>query len=156
MHNVRQEAILKIIRENEVSDQSTLLQLLNIEGIVATQATVSRDMKKLNLKKQKSKDANGRIITKYITEEHIASSLGNTKFKVLLKDSMVSINDAQNIIVIKTHSGMAQAVCAAFDALNTETVVGSLAGDDTILIICKTSIDAQNVMNYLNEMTKEG
>lgn len=154
MLNSRQKTILEIIEENVVSDQNVLLRLLGERGISATQATVSRDIKKLKLKKVRTKNADGVSFSRYVFLPEAFDNGSRNNFAVMYKNALVSIDTAQNIIVVKTHAGMAQAVCAAFDNAGFDRVVGSLAGDDTVFIVCKTTEDAISVMDALGEIAK--
>lgn len=132
MKNKRHEVLLKIIETRDVETQEELCQLLIDEGYNVTQATVSRDIKQLNI--IKSKGLNGH--QKYVHEKFSPSGFSD-KFRRVLSDSVISIEDAGNILVIKTVSGMAMACAAALDALDIEEIVGCIAGDDTIMCAVK-------------------
>ena len=134
MKTRRHAKILDLIKEHDIDTQDELLRCLRENGFDVTQATVSRDIKELRLVKTLSSKGKYR----YSTGRDNAKSI-SSKFYSLFSDSVVSVESAQNIIVIKCITGMAQAVCAAMDTLNFSGVVGTLAGEDTILVICKTN-----------------
>lgn len=139
MKTRRHAVILQLIKENDIETQEDLMRYLSNEGFAVTQATVSRDIKELRL--VKSLSGNGKY--RYSTVKENRTDI-SSKFYSLFTGSVVKIDTAQNILVIKCLTGMAQAVCASMDTLEFEGVVGTLAGDDTILCICKTNKDAEN------------
>lgn len=145
MKNKRHEEILKIINEKNVETQDELCILLKEAGFDITQATVSRDIKQLNLIKIKG-SATGK--QKYI-QEKVQNTELNDKLVRVLQDSIVSMEDAQNILVIKTVSGMAMAAAAAIDSLNIKEIVGSIAGDDTIMCVVKDVKQMKFVMDTI-------
>lgn len=134
MKTRRHAKILDLIKEHDIDTQDELLRCLRENGFDVTQATVSRDIKELRLVKTLSSKGKYR----YSTGRDNAKSI-SSKFYSLFSDSVVSVESAQNIIVIKCITGMAQAVCAAMDTLNFSGVVGTLAGEDTILVVCKNN-----------------
>ena len=142
MKTRRHAVILQLIKDNDIETQEELMNFLSAEGFSVTQATVSRDIKELRL--IKSLTPTGKY--KYSTVRENNSDI-SSKFYSLFSGSVVSMDTAQNILVIKCLTGMAQAVCASMDTLDFEGVVGTLAGDDTILCICKTNKDAENRLN---------
>ena len=139
MKSSRHMAILKIIKENDVETQYDLARLLQENGYNVTQATVSRDIKLLNLIKVSE---NGR--QKYVVYANEENG-NNGKYNTILKEGFVSMDMAQNILVIKTVSGMAMAVAAALDAMNFHELVGTIAGDDTIMCVIRTIEDTRPV-----------
>jgi len=128
----RHSKILEIINKNEIETQEELANTLCDSGFNVTQATVSRDIKELRLIKVLTRE--GRY--KYATLKQHETSMSE-RFKKLFRDSVISIDYASNIIVIKTLVGAANAAAAALDALNLKDVVGSLAGDDTIFVLIR-------------------
>lgn len=130
MKNLRQEAILKIIEEQAVYTQEMLVLLLQEQGWNVTQATVSRDIKALGLKKA-SDGQTPRYVkpTSGGAPQPIASHAN-----AILSNGIIEIQNAQNFVIIKCYAGMAGAVCAAIDNLHFQGVAGSIAGDDTIFI----------------------
>ena len=147
MKTDRHKKILEVIDRYEVGTQEELAKILNDEGYNVTQATVSRDIRELNLSKV---SVDGKR-TRYATlskDKPVASD----KFLTVLKEGFVSMDMAQNILVIKTVSGMAMAVAAALDALKFSEVVGCIAGDDTIMVAVRTVEDTQILMDKIHLM----
>ena len=142
----RQQAILNIIRQSEVDTQAELLTRLQAEHFEATQATLSRDIRALGLVKVRNQA--GR--THYA--EATSSVPGVTKFHALFADAAEKVDFAGNVVVVKCAAGMANAVCAAMDSLQWESVVGTLAGDDTIFCVIRTPDDAARLADELNAM----
>lgn len=138
MKTVRQVAILDIIEKQDIETQEDLAEALRQRGIGVTQATVSRDIKELRLVKTLSRAGKYRYST---GSENISDM--SSKFYSLFGDSVLSVESAQNMLVIRCMVGMAQAVCASLDSMHWPAFVGTLAGDDTIFIVCRTEADAQ-------------
>lgn len=149
MKERRHAKILELIGRYDIDTQEELLNRLREEGFNVTQATVSRDIKELRLTKTPSSDGGYRYSA--IKESTKDSA---DKFYALLSDSAVSINCAGNITVVKCLTGMAQAVCAALDALNREGIVGTLSGDDTIFILTKDGNSATELAENLNRIVR--
>ena len=141
----RRSLILRLLEYNVVETQEDLLALLRAQGIETTQATVSRDVKKLNL--VKSVDAQGRY--RYLSVA--GSGEGGAESLKLLHSAILSIDFALNNVVIRCGAGMAQAVAAALDQFCFDQVLGSVAGDDTILIVTRSSAASEELVRYLNE-----
>ena len=138
MKNSRHTRILEIIGENVIETQDELIAKLRESGYPVTQATVSRDIKQLGLVKTAAKNGG------YQYTAARSDSAGNeSKLKNIMRETVLSAQNAENIVVIKTYSGMANAAAAAVDALSGDSIVGSIAGDDTIFIVCRTEADAQ-------------
>lgn len=134
----------------EIETQEELADRLRGDGYTVTQATVSRDIRELKL----SKIPMGSGRQKYtilMQSEHYLSD----KYIRVLKDGFVSMDMAQNILVVKTVSGMAMAVAAAIDAMKLKEIVGSIAGDDTIMMAVKTAEDTQCVMEKIRDVLDE-
>jgi len=148
--NGRQKKIIEIIENNEIETQEELVDRLKAEGFNVTQATVSRDIRTLSVYKKAIGD--GR--QKYAVEKENDHTLDG-KFKRVLRDGFVSIDMAQNILVIKTVSGMAMAVAAAVDAMHFKEIVGTIAGDDTIMMAVRTVEDTRAVMKKINLLLNE-
>ena len=144
MKIARHRKILELIATNVVTTQEELASLLIDNNFIVTQATVSRDIRELGLTKMSV----GGGPQKYVAVEGNEKSI-NDKLLEILKAGYVSMDKAQNILVIKTVSGMAMAVAAALDALKIEGIVGSIAGDDTIMCAIRTSEDVDTVMDKL-------
>ena len=136
MKTGRQSKIIEIIQKNEVETQEELSEYLVREGYSVTQATVSRDIRELKLTKISMN--NGR--QKYAILNDASDDMSQ-KYARILRDGFVSMDMAQNILVIKTVSGMANAVCAALDSMQMQEIVGSIAGDDTIMIAVRSVED---------------
>lgn len=149
MKSNRHQKIVELVDNYEIETQEELADRLRQEGFQVTQATVSRDIRALKL----SKVACGNGRQKYVALKQDDTHL-NAKYIRVLKDGFVSMDKAQNILVVKTVSGMAMAVAAAIDAMELEEIVGSIAGDDTIMAAVRTNEDTQAVMNKIAEMLK--
>ena len=148
MKTDRHSKILELIKDNAISTQEELALSLNNAGYNVTQATVSRDIRELNLTKTTTDG-----IPKYVVFQGHDNNLGE-KYIRILKDGFVDMNMAQNILVIRTVSGMAMAVCAALDALHMNEIVGTIAGDDTIMCAVRSVEDTKNLMNKLKKILK--
>ncbi len=149
MKTTRHNKILELINKFQITTQEELIERLRAEGYDVTQSTVSRDIKQLRLTKTLMPDG------KYRYQASPSSEMGaKNNFHTIFSSSVISIEDAMNIVVIKTFSGMAQAACAALDMMSFDSVVGTLAGEDTIIVVCKTAEHAKDcaaeLENYLN------
>ena len=129
MKQKRHAAILDLITSFEIITQEDLASRLTAQGFQVTQATVSRDIKELKLTKIPGESG----VYKYAQPQR-QGDVASPQLMILSR-SVTSVNSAQNIVVIKTQAGMAQAAAAVLDALNLEEIVGSLAGDDTIFCV---------------------
>ncbi len=147
MKKNRQGRILQLIQEENIETQEELADRLSEEGFVVTQATVSRDIRELKIGKIPS--GNGK--QKYAVLTHEDAHLADKYIRVL-RNGFISMDNAQNILVIKTVAGMAMAVAAAVDAMKLKEVVGSIAGDDTIMVAIRTTEETQIVMEKIREM----
>lgn len=147
MKTRRHAKILELIQEYNIDTQEELLRLLRSTGFDVTQATVSRDIKELRLVKTLGSD--GRY--KYSTGKSENLDI-SAKFFTLFSDSVLSVDFAGNMVVVKCMNGMAQGVCAAMDAMHWEGVVGTLAGDDTIFIIVRTENNAIGLVTELKKL----
>ena len=147
MKKNRQGRILQLIQEENIETQEELADRLGEEGFVVTQATVSRDIRELKIGKIPS--GNGK--QKYAVLTHDDAHLADKYIRVL-RNGFISMDNAQNILVIKTVAGMAMAVAAAVDAMKLKEVVGSIAGDDTIMVAIRTTEETQIVMEKIREM----
>lgn len=149
MKTSRQSKIIEIIQKNEVETQDELSALLEKDGFRVTQATVSRDIRELKLTKIPT--AGGRQKYAVITD---APENLSKKYDRVLREGFMSMDMAQNILVIKTVSGMASAVCAAIDAMKMREIVGSIAGDDTIMCAIRTVDDTYAVMKKIRRIVE--
>lgn len=147
MKRKRHEVVVELINKYDIETQEELAAYLKEEGFEVTQATVSRDIRELKL----SKISTGNGKQKYIILKNDDSHLGDKYIRVL-RDGFVSMNQAQNILVIKTVQGMAMAVAAALDAMKYQEIVGCIAGDDTIMVAVKSTDDTLIVMEKIKEV----
>ena len=146
MKNGRHQKIVELVTQRQIETQEELADLLNAEGFRVTQATVSRDIKALQLSK-----APGRGGRQYYQILKKDSSEGE-KYTRVLREGLLSMDIAGNLLVIKTMTGMANAVAAALDHLQLDKIVGTLAGDDTIMCALKDTSDAQEVLDRLSQL----
>jgi len=143
----RQSKIIELITKHEVETQEELAELLLTAGYPVTQATISRDIRELKL----TKVANGAGKQKY-TVLRAQEGAPSEKYVRILRDGFISMDMAQNILVVKTVSGMAMAVAAAIDAIHIEGIVGCIAGDDTIMCAVRTVQDMEGVMGEISHL----
>ncbi len=149
MKTVRQVAILEIIENQEIETQEELADALNARGIRVTQATVSRDIKELRLVKLLS--STGKY--KYATGESAENNMSD-RFVRMLAESLLSATYANNLIVVKTLSGSANVAGEALDSFRWPEVLGTLAGDNTVLLIIRSNEEAAAVTSRIREMMK--
>ncbi len=139
----RHQKIIDLIGRSEIETQEELARRLHEAGFPATQATVSRDIRELNLRKEINRE--GRSV--YVPAREPAQDTG--RYARVLRDAYLSMDAAQNILVIRTASGMAMAVAAVLDELKWEEVLGCIAGDDTIICVVKSEEHSHVVMERL-------
>lgn len=147
----RLRIIQDIVAQNKINTQEELAKKLAQVGIEVSQATVSRDIKSLGLVKTKNRDGT----VSYALQSTNRLSLSQDKLKTLRKrveDSLISAEVVVNQVVIKTTPGSAHSLAAAIDDISFSQVVGTLAGDDTILVISKNNEEAQDFYHQLKEM----
>lgn len=147
MKKNRQGRILELIQEENIETQEELADRLGQEGFIVTQATVSRDIRELKLGKIPSGNGRQRYAVLSRDDAHLAD-----KYIRVLKHGFVSMDNAQNILVVKTVSGMAMAVAAAIDDMKLKEIVGSIAGDDTIMVAVRTTEETKIVMEKIREV----
>ncbi len=133
MKNNRQNMILEIIAQENIETQEQLLNRLQERGITSTQATISRDIKQMHL----IKEPVGQGVYKYAISGNRTKLNIAEKLRTIFRESITSIDYAQNIVVIKTMPGLASAACSALDNMDISIMVGSLAGDDTVIVIMR-------------------
>ena len=148
MKTKRQEKILEIIASRPIETQEQLLQALQEAGMNVTQATISRDIKELHLVKEQT----GRGSYHYAVSVHKATFHNSGKLRTIFRESVSSFDAAQNIVVLKTLPGLASAACAALDNMNIDVLVGSLAGDDTVLLIMRDNESAARFCEDIQKM----
>ncbi|MCI6734588.1 MAG: arginine repressor [Clostridia bacterium] len=145
---VRQNKIIEIISTTEIDTQEELAQILNASGFNVTQATVSRDVKELGLIKINGSKCKHRYsITSYHNE-----TTHDDKFLHLFRNCVVDIIRAQNLVVVKTLGGNGNSAGVLVDKLNIKEIVGSVAGDDTLLIVTHSEKDAEVVLESLKKL----
>jgi len=149
MKTVRQVAILDIIEKQEIETQEELAGALNARGIRVTQATVSRDIKELRLLKVLT--PSGKY--KYATGDQADNNLTD-RFIRMLAESLLSVSSANNLIVVKTLSGSANVAAEALDSMHWPEVLGTLAGDNTVLLIIRSNEETITVTSRIREMMK--
>lgn len=150
MKTKRQTKMLELIKKHDIETQEELSDYLQKEGYQVTQATVSRDIRELKLTKVAM--SNGRQKYAALTE---ANEDLSEKYTRVFRDAFVSMDMAQNILVIKTVSGMAMAVAAAIDAMHLHEIVGRIAGDDTIMCAVRSVDDTIAVMSRLRKLVED-
>lgn len=150
MKKSRHQKIKELVEELEIETQEELADKLKEAGYAVTQATVSRDIRELKLSKVPIGDGRQKY-TILVHSDHYLSD----KYIRVLKNGFISMDMAQNILVVKTVSGMAMAVAAAIDAMKLKEIVGSIAGDDTIMMAVRTVEDTQAVMDKIRNVLDE-
>ena len=150
MKNDRQSRILEIIEREPIDTQEQLQQRLQDMGINCTQATISRDIKQLHLIKEPMGQG------KYRYAVSIQRNKLNVadKLRTIFRESIISIDYAQNIVVIKTMAGLANAAAAALDSMSIPYVLGSLAGDDTVMLVARDTESARNFCDEVHDMLR--
>ena len=147
MKIARHSKIIDLINQYDIETQEELAAKLQEAGFAVTQATVSRDIRELKLMKIAKPDGG----SKYTVLEQ-RTNQDSEKYKRVLRDALLSMEIAQNILVIKTVAGMAMAVAAAVDAMKWNEVVGCIAGDDTIMCAIRTVEDTAVVMENIRKL----
>ena len=147
----RHAKIIELISQYDIETQEELAEYLNRAGFKVTQATVSRDIRDLKL----TKVSVGAGKQKYVVHRQDEPEMSEKYIRVL-RDGYVSMDMAQNILVIKTVSGMAMAVAAAVDAMKWNEVVGCIAGDDTIMCAIRTVEETESVMEKIRRIVSKG
>jgi len=147
MKRKRHDLILNLIAHQVVSTQEEMCQLLLDNGYNVTQATVSRDIKELRLTKIQGQNGQYRYaLTKTKSDELVS------RFQSIFVQSVVAADYAGNMLVIRCFSGMANAACAAFDSMEWEGLVGTLAGDDTFFAVCRTEGYASQMKDAIKRL----
>ena len=146
----RHSKIVELIGKYEIETQEELAARLKEAGFKVTQATVSRDIRELKLTKVPMERGGQKYVVLHKTEGNLSD-----KYIRILRDGFVSMDMAQNILVVKTVSGMAMAVAAALDAMECHEIVGSIAGDDTIMCAVRTTEDTVTLMERLKKIVED-
>ena len=148
MKNNRQAMILEIISQENIETQEQLLKRLQDRGIRCTQATISRDIKQLHLMKEPI----GQGAYKYAVSGNRTKLNVAEKLRTIFRECILSIDYAQNIVVIKTMPGLANGACSALDNMEMNDIVGSLAGDDTALLVMRNTEAAELLCQEIKDM----
>lgn len=149
MKRIRQEKLLELISKYEIDTQDELIERLRESGFEVTQATVSRDIRELNI----SKMTTGKGTYRYVLPKQ-TSPISNMKFNSALIDALIGIDYACNIVVLKTHAGLANALAVGIDAMHLDNILGCVAGDDTILLVSRSEEDARDIANRFRDMVR--
>ena len=150
MKTERHRKILELISDNAVTTQEELMAMLSDAGFRVTQATVSRDIKELHLIKEPA--GQGRY--RYAVSAHRTKLNFADKLRTIFRESVLTVDNAQNIVVIKTLPGLANAAGSAVDGRDVPYLVGSLAGDDTALLIMRDTESALDFTEEIKEMLR--
>ena len=150
MKNLRQAEILNIVQSVDIETQEQMLEELKARGISATQATISRDIKELRLVKVLT----GKGAYRSAPSERKGAVTSDTRLRNIFKEGVISVDVAQNIVVVKTMPGLASAACSALDNMEIPGIVGSLAGDDTGILIMRDSAAAQSFNSEVHKLLK--
>ena len=143
----RHEAIIDLVNNQDINTQEELMENLQKQGFKVTQATVSRDIKELRIFKALGKDG------KYRYSTGGRNALDKTSgFESLFASSVEEVDSAENIFVLKTMTGMAQAVCMSLDNIDFENIVGTIAGDDTIFVLCRNLKATEEMLNKFRKL----
>ena len=148
MKSARQEIILQIIAERDIETQSQLIDELSERGISSTQATLSRDIKELQLVKELGE--NGKY--HYAVSGKSKSSDHEMRLRKIFRESVTNYDVAQNLVVIKTLPGLAPAACSTLDAMKIDSLVGTIAGDDTAFLAMRDNMAALEFCHEIDEM----
>ena len=149
MKRARQAEILKIIQSVDVETQEQLLDELKRRGFASTQATISRDIKALRLVKEMSGGG-----YRYVVSERKGMVDSDVRLRNIFKEGVVSVDLAQNIVVVRTMPGLASAACSALDSMDIPGMVGSLAGDDTGILIMRDNASAEQFNREVHKLLK--
>ena len=149
--NARQEMIIKLIKEHDISTQEELTAKVKAAGFEATQATCSRDIKELGIIKITMPDKT----TKYAVLDR-TGDVAPGRLLAVFANSLISVQSAMNMLVIKTLPGMAQAAASALDSMHLEDVVGTIAGDDTVFACATGPNEAQALVVTIRDMMESG
>lgn len=149
MKTKRQRKIIELITNYDIETQEELAAKLVENGFNVTQATISRDIRELNLTK---------IATKGCKQKYAVQSssdiVSNSKYMRVLNDGIITMDTAGNILVVKTVSGMAMAVAAALDAMQIKEILGCIAGDDTIMCVVKHAEETDRVKEHIESFIR--
>ena len=145
MKSARQSVILEIVAEQDIETQGQMLEALQARGVTSTQATVSRDIKELRLVKEISPSGKYR----YTPAGQDENSDANRRMMEIFREGCIGFDHALHTVVIKTLPGLASAVCGAVDAMWDDNVLGTVAGDDTGILIMRNAASAERLCAQL-------
>ena len=149
MKATRQKAILEIIRQQDINTQEELAEALKKRNFNVTQATVSRDIKELRLLKTLSSEG----VYRYTMVENVERTL-DERFRRIFSESVLSVSSAYNQVVIRTLSGSANVAAEMIDSIGWPEIIGTLAGDNTVLLIVRSFEEVDGIMSKINEMLR--
>ena len=149
MKTKRQGKILELISKYDIGTQEKLMEKLRQDGFEVTQATISRDIRELKLSRFITGHGTYRYVLHNMQENSVPS-----KFSGAIAESIVSVDYARNIIVIKTYPGMAQAVATGVDTMDNAGILGCVAGDDTIIVVIRDEEMAENIAKKIKYLIK--
>ena len=150
MKRKRHEKIIELIERYDIETQEELADHLVEEGFQVTQTTVSRDIRELKLSKVPGREGRQKYVLLNNQQHQMAE-----KYVGILREAFISMDRAQNILVVKTVSGMAMAAGAALDSIGWKEIVGCIAGDDTVMCAIRTAEDTETVMAELRKIVKK-
>lgn len=150
MKNNRQSMILDIIAKEHIETQEQLLEQLRKRGVASTQATISRDIKELRLVKELTSRGGYR----YAVSEQRSAGATDARLRNILREGVISVDFAQNIVVVRSMPGTANAVLAALDSMEIPKMLGSLAGDDTGILIMRDTAAAEEFSREVHQLLK--
>lgn len=153
MKSARHQTILKLIEEHPIDRQEELLRHLRAAGFDVTQATVSRDIRELRLVKTATGDGGYRYIS---ASAHSKPAHSSNRFETIFRESVLKVDYAGNMVLVKCFSGMANAACEVFDSMHWDQVVGTLSGDDTFFILMRTDDAAKEITARLSAYANAG
>lgn len=152
MKNDRHRVIIDIITHNEIETQDELLDRLRAMGFNVTQATVSRDINELKL--VKSQTESGKLCYSKLTNPDITDIQISDKLLPVFSHGFLSADYANNLVIVKTLPGLAHGVASTIDSLNVSCTLGTIAGDDTIMIVCRNEQYAASIVSLLENLAK--
>ena len=147
MKKKRQAVILELIKNNDIETQEELARMLSEKGFTTTQGTISRDIRELKLTKISGADKKQKYAPLAVDNPQVSN-----KYRRVLSEGILSMDYAQNILVITTVSGIAMACAAALDSISVSGILGSIAGDDTIMCVVKNTDMVETVIENINEI----
>ena len=150
MKGKRQQEILEIVAQRDIDTQEQLLEELKARGVTTTQATISRDIKQLHLVKAPA----GQGKYRYAVSDHGSKIHVADKLQTIFRESIVNVDFAQNLVVIHTMSGLANGAAAALDGMKIDQLIGTLAGDDTVLLIMRDNESAAELATSIKSMLR--